>query len=134
MKVSKFLRQKISQHLIVRRYVTVMSVKYPLILRFFPQFGDLHPICGLPDEGRAGGGSTGTTLSGEWLASWTLSAATTLDLCRRCRSHGSRLRPCLSIQTLPYQYGNSHYKNKTVVRPSYIYDGNSFTGKMTYLY
>ena len=30
--------------------------------------------------------------------------------------------------------GNFHYKYKTVVRPSYLYNGNSYTGKTTSLY
>ena len=41
----------------------------------------------------------------------------------------------------PYQYkdsfsgkGNFHYKDKTVVRPSCLYNGNSCTGKTTSLY
>ena len=31
-------------------------------------------------------------------------------------------------------YGDSHYKDKMVVRPSYLYNGNPYTGKMIYLY
>ena len=31
-------------------------------------------------------------------------------------------------------YEDSHYKDKTVMRPSYLYDGNSYTGKTTSLY
>ena len=32
------------------------------------------------------------------------------------------------------RYGDSHYKDKKVVRLSYIYNGNSYTDKMTSLY
>ena len=31
------------------------------------------------------------------------------------------------------RYGNFHYKDKTVVRPSYLYNGNSYTSKMASL-
>ena len=30
--------------------------------------------------------------------------------------------------------GNMHYKDKTVMRPSYLHNGNPYTGKMTSLY
>ena len=32
------------------------------------------------------------------------------------------------------QYKNSHYKDKTVGRPSYLYNGNFYTGKKASLY
>ena len=32
------------------------------------------------------------------------------------------------------RYMDSHDKDKTVVRPSYLYNGNSCTGKMVLLY
>ena len=32
------------------------------------------------------------------------------------------------------RYRDSHYKDKTVSRPSYLYNGNSYTGKTTSLY
>ena len=32
-----------------------------------------------------------------------------------------------------YGYGNFHYKDKTVVRPSYIYNENSYTGKNIFI-
>ena len=34
-----------------------------------------------------------------------------------------------NIKTPPYQYRDSHYKDKTVSWPSYLYNGNSYTGK-----
>ena len=37
-------------------------------------------------------------------------------------------------QWASYQYKESHYKDETVVGPSYPYDGNCFTGKATFLY
>ena len=39
-----------------------------------------------------------------------------------------------NIKMLSYQYRESHYKDKTVVRPSYLYQGNLHTGKMASLY
>ena len=39
----------------------------------------------------------------------------------------------LNIKTVSYQYCNSHYKDKTVPRPSYLYNGNPIPGK-TVLY
>ena len=32
------------------------------------------------------------------------------------------------------RYGDSHYKDETVVRPSYLYNGNPYTAKMISLY
>ena len=32
------------------------------------------------------------------------------------------------------RYGNFHYEEKTVVRPSYLYNGNRYAGKMMLLY
>ena len=32
------------------------------------------------------------------------------------------------------RYGDSHYKDKTVTRPSYLYNGNPYTGNTTSLY
>ena len=42
--------------------------------------------------------------------------------------------PLLNIKTVFPRYGDSHVKGKTVVRPSYLYHGNSYTSKMTSLY
>ena len=36
---------------------------------------------------------------------------------------------CLKIKMLSYQYRNSHYKDKTTSRLSYLYEGNSYTRK-----
>ena len=33
-----------------------------------------------------------------------------------------------------YQYENSHCGDKTILRPSYLHNGISYTGKMSYLY
>ena len=35
---------------------------------------------------------------------------------------------------LSYQYRKSHYRDKTILRPSYLHNGISYTGKMTSLY
>ena len=42
--------------------------------------------------------------------------------------------PWFNIKMSSYQYRKSHYGDKTVVRSSYLHNGISFTGKMTYLY
>ena len=39
-----------------------------------------------------------------------------------------------NIKTLSYQYRNYPYKCKMVVRPSHLYNGNSYTDKTTSLY
>ena len=39
-----------------------------------------------------------------------------------------------NIKMSSYQYGKSHCGDKTVVRPSYLHNGISYTGKMTSLY
>ena len=38
------------------------------------------------------------------------------------------IRGCLSIH-MSYQYSESHYKDKTVLRSSHLYNGNPYTGK-----
>ena len=40
---------------------------------------------------------------------------------RRCKNPGPRINIKMT-----YQYRNSHYKDKTVVRPSYLYNGNPY--------
>ena len=35
----------------------------------------------------------------------------------------------VNLQMLSYRYRSSHYKDKTVSRPSYLYDGNLHTWK-----
>ena len=39
-----------------------------------------------------------------------------------------------NTKMLSYQYSNSHYKDETVIRPSYLYNGNFHMGKTTSLY
>ena len=46
---------------------------------------------------------------------------------------GQKPDPRLDIKSL-FRYGDSHYKDKTVVRPSYLYNGNPFTGTATSSY
>ena len=48
----------------------------------------------------------------------------------QCRQSGPRL----NIKTVFPRYGDSHVKDKTVMRPSYLLHGDPYTGKMTYLY
>ena len=43
-------------------------------------------------------------------------------------------RPWFNINMSSYQYRKSHCGDKTVVRSSYLHNGISFTGKMSYLY
>ena len=39
-----------------------------------------------------------------------------------------------NIKMSSYQYRNSHYGDETILRPSYLHNGISYTGKMTSLY
>ena len=43
--------------------------------------------------------------------------------------HKHRPGTRFNIMILSNQYRDSHYKDETVVRPSYLYNGNSYTGK-----
>ena len=45
-----------------------------------------------------------------------------------CVARPQWVKDCLS------RYGNFHYKDKMVVKPSYLYNGNSYTGGLTHLY
>ena len=47
-----------------------------------------------------------------------------------CRYPGPRF----NIKMSSYQYRKSHCGDKTILRPSYLHNGISFTGKMTHLY
>ena len=58
----------------------------------------------------------------------TLKNSPSDELCYGCYETLS-----LCKDSLP-RYGDFHYKNKTILKPSYIYNGNSFTGKTTFLY
>ena len=40
---------------------------------------------------------------------------------------------CLDIKMSSYQYRNSHYKDNTVFRPSYLYNGNPIPGKTVFI-
>ena len=40
----------------------------------------------------------------------------------------------LNIKIPSYQYRKSHFGDKTILRPSYLHNGISYTGKMTSLY
>ena len=42
--------------------------------------------------------------------------------------------PCLNVKTVVPKYGDSHVKNKTVSRPSYLYHGDPYAGKTASLY
>ena len=45
-----------------------------------------------------------------------------------------RSGPRFSIKMSSYQYRKSHRGDKTILRPSYLHNGISYTGKMTSLY
>ena len=58
-------------------------------------------------------------------------------------SQGCRSEPCLhslwpgpwfNIKMTSYQYRKSHCGDKTILRPSYLHNGISYTGKTTSLY
>ena len=63
----------------------------------------------------------------------TPSAANMCIVCRRywgsCETGGQ-----FNIKMTSYQYGKSHCGDKTILRPSYLHNGISYTGKMTSLY
>ena len=42
--------------------------------------------------------------------------------------------PWFNIKMTSYQYRKSHCGDKTILRPSYLHNGISYTGKTTYLY
>ena len=42
--------------------------------------------------------------------------------------------PWFNIKMSSYQYRKSHSGDKMILRPSYLHNGISYTGKMTYLY
>ena len=45
-----------------------------------------------------------------------------------------RLGPWFNINMSSYQYRRSHCGDKTILRPSYLHNGISYTGKMSSLY
>ena len=49
-------------------------------------------------------------------------------------SEKTRPGPWFNKNTSSYQYRKSHYGDKTILRPSYLHNGISHTGKMTSLY
>ena len=48
--------------------------------------------------------------------------------------YASRSGPWFNIKMTSYQFRKSHCGDKTILRPSYLHNGISFTGKMTYIY
>ena len=63
-------------------------------------------------------------------SSLPLSCNTTSDDTALMDPAGSRL----NVEELSYQDKNYHYKDKTVMRPSYLYNGNSYPGKTAFSY
>ena len=52
------------------------------------------------------------------------------ERCAQFKDPGGRF----NIKMPSYQYRKSHCGDKTVVRSSYLHNGISYTGKMTFLY
>ena len=50
------------------------------------------------------------------------------------REINQRPGPWFDMKMSSYQYRKSHYGDKTILRPSYLHNGISYTGKMTSLY
>ena len=51
-----------------------------------------------------------------------------------CSTSHMCLGPWFNIKMSSYQYRNSHCGDKTILRPSYLHNGISYTGEMTSLY
>ena len=51
----------------------------------------------------------------------------------RCLA-GLEPEPWFNIKMTSYQYRKSHCEDKTILRPSYLHNGISYTGKTTSLY
>ena len=63
----------------------------------------------------------------------------TVKSCFHCWQDGksvnsSRSGPRFNIKMTSYQYRKSHCGDKTILRPSYLHNGISYTGKTTSLY
>ena len=65
-----------------------------------------------------------------WFLNGRLEKKTRVAQCRHSKATGavSQCKDRLFI------YGDFYYKDKTVMRPSYLYNGNPYTGKTAYLY
>ena len=50
------------------------------------------------------------------------------------RQNDKTTGPWFNIKMSSYQYRKSHFGDKTILRPSYLQNGISYTGKMTSLY
>ena len=50
------------------------------------------------------------------------------------QTHTHKPGPQFNIKMISYQYRKSHCGDKTILRPSYLHNGISYTGKMTSLY
>ena len=48
-------------------------------------------------------------------------------------SNGGRPGGRLNLEMSPYKHRNSHYKDKTAVRPPYLYNGNLIFGKTVFI-
>ena len=53
---------------------------------------------------------------------------------RSSNTRDCRPGPRLNIKMSSYQHGDPHYKDKTVSRPSYLYNGNQYTQERRSLY
>ena len=72
----------------------------------------------------------------DWLiVNWTLVFHTLENLFSKCRLQSIwRPGPWFNIKMTSCQYRKSHCGDKTILRPSYLHNGISYTGKMTSLY
>ena len=53
---------------------------------------------------------------------------------KRACQHWTGNRALVNIKMTSYQYRKSHVRNKTILRPSYLHNGISYTDRMTSLY
>ena len=51
-----------------------------------------------------------------------------------CSTSRRQLGPWFNIKMTSYQYRKSHCEDRTILRPSYLHNGISYTGKTTSLY
>ena len=70
----------------------------------------------------------GISYTGKMTSLYWIRALISLPTCQWCPES------TFNIKMSSYKYRDSHYKDKMVVKPSHLYNGNSYTGKMTSLY
>ena len=73
--------------------------------------------------------STSIHFSAIWRVSWQQCCWCTFKFQSDTSTLTSNLKTSEDQGTIPYQYRDTHYKDKTVSRPSYLYNGNPHTWK-----